>query len=156
VGQVHFYHLTRSDLAATVMVLLGKCQAAGWRVELRGREAEALAWLDEKLWLGPKEGFLAHGRAGGAQDAEQPILLTLEGQGAANDPAVILSVHGAEVSAQQVNAQARVIIVFDGGDGDALARARSQWKGLTDAGCAALYWSEESGRWEQKARKNVA
>ncbi|MCW8843703.1 MAG: DNA polymerase III subunit chi, partial [Rhodobacteraceae bacterium] len=30
---------------------------------------------------------------------------------------------------------------------------RGQWKSLTDAGCAAQYWSEESGRWEKKAEK---
>ena len=31
--------------------------------------------------------------------------------------------------------------------------ARVQWKTLTDAGCSAQYWSEESGRWEKKAEK---
>ena len=155
-GQVHFYHLTRSDLAGTVMVLLGKCQAAGWRVELRGQDAEAMAWLDEKLWLGPKDGFLAHGRSGGDHDAAQPILLTVVGEVAVNDASVILSVLGADISPADVAAHERTIIIFDGGDGDALARARTQWKVLTDAGCAALYWSEESGRWEEKARKNVS
>jgi DNA polymerase-3 subunit chi len=29
--------------------------------------------------------------------------------------------------------------------------ARVQWKALTGAGCAAQYWSEESGNWEKKA-----
>ena len=32
-----------------------------------------------------------------------------------------------------------------------MAHARGQWKALTGAGCAAEYWSEESGRWEKKA-----
>jgi DNA polymerase-3 subunit chi len=26
---------------------------------------------------------------------------------------------------------------------------------LTDAGCQAQYWSEETGRWQKKAQKNV-
>ena len=41
----------------------------------------------------------------------------------------------------------------DGNDPAALDIARGQWKALTDAGCAAQYWSEESGRWEKKAEK---
>lgn len=47
----------------------------------------------------------------------------------------------------------RVCVLFDGNDDLALNRARGQWKALTDAGCAAQYWSEESGRWEKKAEK---
>jgi DNA polymerase-3 subunit chi len=48
-----------------------------------------------------------------------------------------------------------VCILFDGLDGEALSHARGQWKALTDAGCAARYWSEESGKWEEKATKNT-
>ena len=44
---------------------------------------------------------------------------------------------------------------FDGTDGEALSRARSQWRALTEAGCAARYWSEETGKWVEKATKNV-
>jgi DNA polymerase-3 subunit chi len=32
-----------------------------------------------------------------------------------------------------------------------VARARDQWRGLTRAGIAAQYWSEESGSWVKKA-----
>jgi DNA polymerase-3 subunit chi len=47
----------------------------------------------------------------------------------------------------------RVSILFDGNDDTALARAREQWKALTEAGCSAQYWSQESGHWEKKAER---
>lgn len=62
-----------------------------------------------------------------------------------------MSVDGAEVSAEEVAALERVCILFDGNDEQAVQQAREQWKTLTDAGCSAQYWSEESGRWEKRA-----
>ncbi|PCH66428.1 MAG: DNA polymerase III subunit chi [Rhodobacteraceae bacterium] len=151
-GAVFFYHLTRTPLEATLPALLGKARQAGWRVAVRGVDPARMGWLDEKLWLGPEDGFLAHGVAGGEHDAAQPILLTCDAQ-AANAPSCVMSVDGATVSADEVQALERVCILFDGNDQAALQQARVQWKTLTDAGCSAQYWSEDSGRWEKKAEK---
>lgn len=149
-GAAYFYHLTRAPVEVTLPLLLGKALGAGWRVAVRGRSDERLDWLDEKLWLGPDEGFLPHGRAGGPHDADQPVLLTT-GADLPNGAACVMSVDGAAVEAQEVAALERVCILFDGHDAAALDHARGQWKALTGAGCAAQYWSEESGRWEKKA-----
>lgn len=149
-GAVYFYHLTRRPLEQTLPVLLDKARQAGWRIAVRGTDPARLDWLDEKLWLGPEDGFLPHGRAGGPHDAAQPILLTSQAQ-AANDPACVMSVDGAEVAPDEVEALERVCILFDGNDDRAVQHARAQWKALTDAGCSAQYWSEDSGRWEKKA-----
>lgn len=151
-GEAYFYHLTRHPLEHTLPVLLGKARQAGWRVAVRGTDSARMAQLDETLWLGAEDGFLPHGLAGGPHDADQPILLTTSPE-AANAPDCLMTVDGAEVSAQEVGALARVCILFDGNDGMALDRARVQWKSLTDAGCAAQYWSEESGRWEMKSKR---
>ena len=35
-GAAYFYHLTRRPLEATLPMLLGKAQQAGWRVAVRG------------------------------------------------------------------------------------------------------------------------
>lgn len=110
-----------------------------------------MEWLDDRLWLGADDGFLPHGLAGGPHDRAQPILLTTGA--AANDPACLMAVDGAEVAPDEVARMERVCILFDGNDEAALNRARAQWKALTEAGCAAQYWSEESGRWEKKAEK---
>ena len=149
-GAALFYHLTRSSAEATLQTLLGKSLQAGWRVVVRGRSDAFLGRLDELLWLRPEDGFLPHGRAGGAHDADQPVLLTAE-DAIPNGAACLMSVEGAGVSPEEVQALERVCILFDGADPEALQRARGQWKALTGAGCAAQYWSEEGGRWEKKA-----
>ncbi|MEM6375750.1 MAG: DNA polymerase III subunit chi [Pseudomonadota bacterium] len=151
-GAVYFYHLTRKPLEATLPLLLTKARAAGWRILVRGRDATLIEWLDEKLWLGPEESFLAHGRAGGPYDARQPILLTTDPGAAPNEAQCVISVGGAEISAQEIATAERACILFDGLDEDATAQARAQWKDLTAAGCAAQYWTEESGQWQMKAQ----
>jgi len=148
-GAAYFYHLTRRPMEETLAMLLGKAGGVGWRVAVRGTDAARLAWLDERLWLGAEDGFLPHGLAGGAHDADQPVLLTT---GAADNGAVcVMSVDGAEVTPQEVAALERVCVLFNGNDPQALDIARGQWKALKDAGATAQYWSEESGRWEKKA-----
>ena len=149
-GAAYFYHLTRRPLPETLMMLLGKSLDNGWRVAVRGPDRAMLEDLDQALWLGPEEGFLPHGLAGGPQDADQPVLLT-EAMEAANQPNCVMSVHGADVTAAEIAALDRVCVLFDGNDAAALDRARGQWKALKEAGASAQYWSEESGRWEKKA-----
>ncbi len=151
-GAVYFYHLTRQPLEMVLPMLLEKSMAAGWRCAVRGVDVKRLEWLDEKLWLGREDGFLPHGLAGGDHDAMQPVLLTVDPV-AANNPTAILAIDGAEVSPEEVAPLERVSILFDGNDDAALTRARSQWKALTDAGCSAQYWSQESGHWEKKAER---
>lgn len=72
-GAAYFYHLTRQPLEVALPALLEKASGASWRVEVRGTSLERMQWLDEKLWLGPDDGFLAHGLAGSDKDAHQPI-----------------------------------------------------------------------------------
>lgn len=148
-GAAFFYHLTRRPLEATLPMLLGKAREAGWRVAVRGRDQGRMAWLDEKLWLGPEDGFLPHGLAGGAHDADQPILLTTGSAG--NAPDCVMCVDGAGIAPAEVGDLTRVCVLFDGNDPEALDVARGQWKTLKDAGCSAQYWSEASGKWEKMA-----
>lgn len=149
-GAVYFYHLTRRPLVETLRMLLSKSLDNGWRVSVRGTDAEGLAALDRALWLGPEDEFLPHGMAGGPQDADQPVLLTTATD-APNGAHCVMSVHGADVAASEVASLNRVCVLFDGNDEVALNRARQQWKTLKDAGASAQYWSEESGKWEKKA-----
>ncbi len=154
-GAAFFYHLTQNPLEDTLPLLLEKATGAGWKIAVRGVEAARMDWLDQRLWQGAEDSFLPHGQAGGEHDALQPILLTIDAS-LANGASCIMSVDGAQISAEEVQAADRVCILFDGHDPEALSHARAQWKALTDAGCAAQYWSEESGRWEKKAEKAEA
>lgn len=149
-GAAFFYHLTDSPLEATLPMLVGKARGAGWRVLVRGKDADLLRRLDDVLWQGPEDGFGPHGMAGGPYDADQPVLL---GDVPSTGFACVMSVGGADVSAEEVQALERVCILFDGHDEAALNHARGQWKALTDAGCAAQYWAQDRGRWTKKAEK---
>ena len=152
-GKALFYHLTQAAVDVTLTTLVSKAMEQGWNVQIRGREVERLEWLDQKLWLsGGEDGFLPHGVSGGPQDADQPVLLTT-GSENANGAVYLVSIDGAEISAKEVQSSERGVILFDGHDEEAVAHARVQWKSLTDAGCAAEYWSEETGRWQKKAEK---
>ncbi|TKZ20732.1 DNA polymerase III subunit chi [Shimia litoralis] len=154
-GAAYFYHLTRQPMDVTLPILIGKAREAGWRVLVRGRSPERMDWWDQKLWqVGGDEGFLPHGLAGSAHAAEQPILLCHDMTNA-NGAACLMTIDGADVQPDEVIQSERVCILFDGHDMDAVAQARVQWKTLTDAGCAAQYWSEETGNWQKKAEKTV-
>lgn len=149
-GAAYFYHLTRRPLDEALPALIERALGQGWRVAVRGRDARRMDWLDQKLWQLGEASFLPHGLAGGPHDAAQPVLLTT-GNDLPNSAACLMSVDGAPVDPGEVGALERVCILFDGNDPEALQAARGQWKALTTAGCAAQYWSEESGRWEKKA-----
>ena len=152
-GAAYFYHLTRNPLETTLPLLLGKALGAGWRCVVVGRHEARLTALDQALWNGKPTDFLAHGIAGGAHDADQPILLA-DDHVKTNGAKCAMCIDGAEITPEQVKSYERTCILFDGNDEIALQTARGQWKSLTDAGCAAQYWSEESGNWQMKAKKD--
>jgi DNA polymerase-3 subunit chi len=145
-----FYHLTRRPMEDTLRMLLEKARGAGWRVHVRGTSAERMTWLDEKLWLGPEEGFLAHGLAGEPHEDLQPVLLSTDAA-RPNGATCVMSVDGAEVAPEDVADLERVCVLFDGNVPEALDRARAQWREMKEAGVKAEYWSEENGPWERKA-----
>lgn len=147
-GAAFFYHLTDSPLEATLPLLLGKCREAGWRVLVRGSDPALLERLDKVLWEADPNSFLPHGMAGGEHDAQQPVLL---GDVPFDGFQCLMSVAGANVMPDEINASDRTCILFDGHDPAAVEFARGQWKTLTDAGVAAKYWAQENGRWTQKA-----
>ena len=149
-----FYHLTRRPMEVTLHMLLGKAAGAGWRVVVRGTSADRMAWLDERLWQGPEDGFLPHGLAGGAHDARQPILLSTT-RDIPNAARCVMSVDGADVAPEEVTQLDRVCVLFDGNDPQALDVARGQWSTLKNAGAAAEYWSEDSGSWQKKAETSA-
>jgi DNA polymerase III subunit chi len=153
-GMVMFYHLTRSLPEAVLGRLLPRALSQGWRVMVRGTDASALDRLDAQLWLaGGDDDFLPHGREGGPDDRNQPVLLG-KGQ-AVNGARVLALLDGAGVTDAETAAMERVWVLFDGADERHTAAARVQWKAMTAAGHAAQYWSEAGGTWEKKAQSPV-
>ncbi len=149
-----FYHLIRSGLDDTVMTTVTRALGAGWRVMIRAPVPGLLEHLDAKLWLGPEEGFLAHGLEGGPSDAAQPVLL---GQGAiANGAKGLMLLAGAEAAREEAAGLERIWVFFDGSDPDAVAVARHRWTTFTSWGLAAQYWSDEGGPWVKKTERAAA
>jgi DNA polymerase-3 subunit chi len=154
-GRAVFYHLTRSGVDETLVMILTRAREAGWAVMVRGTDRARLVDLDLRLWVATgDEAFMAHGLEGGPHDADQPILL---GFGPLPESARgVVLIDGAEASQAEAARLERVWVLFDGGDEGAVARARELWTRLTSGGMAAQYWSEETGRWVLKAEKESA
>lgn len=154
-GKALFYHLTRNPLEVTARSLLTRALAQEMRVMVRGRDPAQLASLDAALWQGDKASFLPHGLAGGPHDADQPILLTTA-QESPNSARIVMAIDRAEAAPEEVAGLERLWVLFNGHDREELDQARRQWKAMVAAGVVAEYWSEESGRWECKARSGTA
>lgn len=148
-GDIWFYHLENSTLDQVLPGLLEKTLQRGWRAIVRVREVSLLAHLDERLWTWRDDSFLPHGRAGDEQADRQTILLT-QGTGNPNQADALFVVDGAEAS--DATGFERCLIIFDGQDAEALARAREQWKSFKAAGAEASYWRQnEEGSWSRAA-----
>lgn len=148
-GEVHFYHLTRSAAEVALVAIAEKALERGWQVGVVAPDQTQAEGLDQRLWVVSEEGFVPHGLAGGPHDNLQPILIV--GGVLPDARPCLMSVGGADLEIAALQAAERGCILFDGNDGTAVERARSQWRALTGAGLAAIYWSEESGRWQKKA-----
>lgn len=146
-GAVYFYHMTGSPLSATLPVLLRKSLGAGWRVLVRAPGREAQARIDDLLWTYDAASFLPHG----VEDGPSQAVLIGGAEEALGARQAVISVMGAEVSAEEAEAAERGMILFDGHDDEAVAHARVQWRSLTGAGVAAQYWSDAEGGWQKKA-----
>jgi DNA polymerase III subunit chi len=154
VTEVWFYHLQRETLEAALTPLLQKTLERGWRAVVRAGSPERAEALDQHLWTFREDSFLPHGRAEDGFAERQPVYLTA-GVERPNGAQVLFLVDGAEPgpwASAGIAAYTRTVLVFDGRDDEALARARAHWKDAKAAGHAVTYWQQTpEGRWEKKA-----
>ena len=157
--EVLFYHLTERGLEDAAPEVLEKCLARGWRAVVRAGSAARVGSLDARLWTCDAEGFLPHGTAADGNAERQPVYLTA-GAEVPNDPDVLVLVDGAGATASEMARFARVALMFDGHDPEAVEGARAHWRAAVAAGFAAVYWAQEGGRWvkrrESPARAGAA
>jgi len=113
-------HVAGKRLAAVARKVTGAWMARGRAVRHRHERADA---LDAHLWTYRDDSFLPHAtwRVGDAQD--QPIVLAVEDSNP-NQANVRFLVDSAPLPAD-CGAYDRVVLVFNGDDGEALAAARS-------------------------------
>lgn len=147
-AEVLFYHLERQPLERVLPSLLERTLERGWRAVVQSGSAERLEALDLTLWTYSDESFLPHGTARDGHEADQPVYLTT-GSETPNGAGVRFLVDGAEASTFE--GIDRLVYLFDGRDGDAKAKARSQWQAAKAAGCSVTYWRQsEAGKWEKQ------
>jgi DNA polymerase-3 subunit chi len=147
--EVYFYHLERRTLSDVLPTLLERSLERGWRAAVQAASEERVEALSSLLWTYSEESFLPHGTARDGQPDMHPVFLTT-GEDNPNDAQVRFLVDGAKLG--DASSYARVVFIFDGGDTDAVARAREEWQAAKARGHAVSYWQQdETGRWQQKA-----
>jgi DNA polymerase III subunit chi len=148
--EILFYHLQGQKLEGVLTPLLEKSLERGWKVIVQGASEERIEALDAYLWTYRDDGFLPHGTWREPDAAAQPVLLTLTDSNP-NAAQVRFLIEGAAVPAD-ADSYARIVLVFDGDDDDAVAAARSIWTDAKAKGYEATYWQpDEQGRWVKKA-----
>ncbi len=146
-----FYHLERRQLEDVLPGLVEKSLARGWRAAIKTDTSERSDMLDTYLWTYDDQSFLPHAQLGDGVAADQPVLITVE-EGNPNSANIFFYVGGAAPSDWSSLADlARVVLLFDGRDAEALAAARGAWKEAKSAGHDVTYWKETpSGKFEKQ------
>ena len=136
-----FYQLSQTPVEGALPALAVKMREAGARVLVVSADPAQLSRISDALWA-VKDNFLAHGMAGGAHDARQPILLagTLD---AANEARFLALADGRWRAGAE--AFERVFMLFDGSTID---DARATWRSLDGLdGLIRKYWRQEGKGW---------
>jgi DNA polymerase III subunit chi len=147
--EVLFYHLQDMTLENVLPPLLEKSLERGWRVVVQSSSEERADALDAHLWTYRDDSFLPHATWRINDAHEQPIVL-IAGEGNPNRASVRFLVDNAALPAD-CDAYQRLVLVFNGDDGDALAAARSVWTDCKTRGFDVTYWqADDRGRWQKR------
>ena len=146
-----FYHLERRSLDDVLPGLIEKTLERGWRAVIRAESSERADAIDNLLWTYNDQTFLPHAQSGDGNPKRQPVLITVEDENP-NGANVLFCVGGATpASWDAVKEMTRVVLMFDGRDEAALAKARAAWKDAKAAGHDVTYWKESpSGKFEKQ------
>jgi DNA polymerase-3 subunit chi len=154
VTEVLFYHLERKSLEDVLPGLIERTLERKWRALIKCESADRAAAIDNLLWTYDEQNFLAHAQAGDGDPARQPVLITVEEENA-NDANVLFLVGGAAPPVWRstfAQSFARIVLLFDGRDPEALSAARMGWREASEAGHEVTYWQQSSsGKWEKQA-----
>ena len=155
--EVWFYHLVRQTPERLLIDLLEKTLARGWRAVLRLGDEAQVAQASERLWTWREDSFLPHGSAADGEAALQPVWITA-GPEIPNGAQILCLTGGGscDLSAPPAGL-ARICLLFQEADEEALAAARAQWRAARTAGLKAVYWAETpEGGWIRKAEHDPA
>jgi DNA polymerase-3 subunit chi len=148
--EVLFYHLQAQPVERVLPVLLERSLERGWRVVVHTTLEDRVDALDACLWTFREDSFLPHGTFREPTAADQPVLLTVK-EDNPNGAAVRFLLDRAPMP-EDAGQYERVVLLFDGNDGDAVAEARQRWQAAKARGFSLTYWqADDNGRWQRRA-----
>lgn len=144
--KVDFYQLGEVALEQVVGKIAAKLLGDQSRLLVVASDEGLLARLDRQLWDQGPASFLAHGLAGGSDDARQPILLSTT----PDCPNLARNMLIADGEWREAALSFdRAFYLFDE---TTVKGARTAWKRLSESNdVERRYWSSEGGRWVWKA-----
>ncbi|TKW79480.1 MAG: DNA polymerase III subunit chi [Bradyrhizobium icense] len=147
--EVLFYHLQNMTVENVLPPLLEKSLERGWRVVVQSTSQERAEALDAHLWTYNDDSFLPHATSGVGDADDQPIILAVEDSNP-NGANVRFLIDNASLPADAERYE-RVVLVFNGDDGEALDAARQAWKDCKARGLEVTYWqADDRGRWQRR------
>ena len=147
--EVLFYHLQNMSIENVLPPLLEKSLERGWRVVVQSTSQERTEALDAHLWTYSDDSFLPHATSRASDAEDQPIILSVE-ESNPNGANVRFLIDNAALPADSGRYE-RVVLVFNGDDGEALDAARQAWKDCKTRGFEVTYWqADERGRWQRR------
>ena len=142
--RVDFYQLSRDPAEAVVPLLAANTLKVGQRMLVISADEAQRSAVSQALWSHAPEGFLAHGEAGGAHDARQPVLLSDRPE-AANGARFVALADG--VWRDGLDAFERVFLVFGAAEIDG---ARGCWRMLGERdGVERKFWVQDGAKWRE-------
>ena len=148
-GEIRFYHLTERPLEQVLPVMLERSLERGWRVVVRGTDPARIEALSAHLWTYGDASFLPHGTEADGDAARQPVWMccdTANSEGGnPNGANTLMLIDNAEAEIEELAAMEMVAVLFDGLDEAAVAKARDQWRLVSEAGLKAVYWAQNVG-----------
>ncbi|MET0371899.1 MAG: DNA polymerase III subunit chi [Sphingobium sp.] len=140
--RIDFYQLSRDPVEKVLPVIAARILAEGDRLLVVDADEGRLGRISEGLWAGAPESFLAHGNAGGAGAAVQPILLA-PACDAANGARHVALTDG--LWREEALGFDRVFYFFDA---DTIDGARASWRMLARKdGVTPHFWRQEGRKW---------
>ncbi len=147
---VDFYHLTKSDMAEALVMLVKKSQLAGKKVLVQCPRPAAEV-MDEALWTQDPESWIPHGldNADGASHAHVWIMSAPKHNPISAEFLFLL--HGAE--RPDMTSFERVFNLFDGRSDAQLSEARSQWQEWRNNEALEMRYfaQDDEGKWKKRS-----
>jgi DNA polymerase III subunit chi len=142
--RVDFYQLTRDPAELVVPLIARSTLGAGERLLVVSDDAQQLGRISAALWQRLGDSFLAHGYAGGAHDARQPILLAGDAGAPGNGAGYCALADG---QWRETQGMARLFLLFPP---ERIDGARQTWRMLGQReGVERRYWRQDGGKWRE-------